>query len=335
MAKAVFITGITGLVGSHLAIELLQRGTTVHALRRKSSDIEPLKKIFAFYQVPHLFNQIEWCIGDLDDVWAIADGMKGCESVFHCAAVVSYHPRRKKEMILSNVEGTANVVNAAIDEGVQRFVHVSSVAALGAPHTDGTVDEQSKWINDKNTSGYAISKHFSEREVWRGFQEGLKGLILNPSIVMGPGYWNKSSAHIFQKVNDGLSFYGRGSSGFVDARDVAKALLLLEESALSQQRYTFVGEHLPFKVLFEKIAAALGTKAPTTEAKPWMGAIAWRLEYLRALITGKEPLITRETVHAVNKDTRYSAAKFHDTFSLKMTSIEEAIAHTANCFKKG
>ncbi|MCU0370166.1 MAG: NAD-dependent epimerase/dehydratase family protein, partial [Bacteroidales bacterium] len=226
----IFITGATGLVGSHLTFELVRSGQPVRALKRPSSDMGMLEKVFRLYSdnPENLLSTIEWVEGDILDIFSLEEAMEGADTAYHCAALVSFLPKDRKKLIKINTEGTANVVNAALEKKLRKLCHVSSIAALGRPEnlTD-VIDEDLVWKTSRNNSVYAVSKYGAEREVWRGTAEGLDAVIVNPSIILGVAGNSQGSSRLFNTVWQGLKVYPPGKNGFVDVRDVARAMILL------------------------------------------------------------------------------------------------------------
>jgi len=252
----VFVTGGTGLIGSHLLYELVSSGKKVTALRRKSGDIKQVLKIFSLYSddPEGLFARINWVTGDILDFFGLQDLLAGATEVYHCAAVISFSKRDRGKMITNNVGGTANIVNACIQNGVPKLCHVSSVSALGKAQKDSLTDELTNWVPSKKVSGYSESKFFSEMEIWRGIEEGLDAVIVNPSVVLGPGKWSSGSAQFFKAVWDGLKFYTGGATGFVDVNDVVRAMITLMEDTnfkrCKNQRYILNSENVSYRELF-------------------------------------------------------------------------------------
>ena len=194
----VFVTGATGLVGSHLVQALVQQGKPVRALYRSA--------VPAYTGA----DKVEWVQGDILDVISLEEALNGVSQVYHCAAVVSFNPKRINELFQVNVEGTANVVNACINAGVQKLLYVSSVAALGRMREDSAIDENMHWSPKTNNSEYGKSKYLAEMEVWRGIGEGLKAVIVNPTIILGAGDWNAGSTQIFKTVYNEFPWYTGG-----------------------------------------------------------------------------------------------------------------------------
>lgn len=212
----IFLTGGTGLVGAHILLKLTENGQKVKALKRQKSSLAVVENIFSHYKKRNLLNSIEWIDGDLMDIFSLKEGMKDCNMVIHCAAIVSFNPKHFDQMMKQNVEGTANIVNVCLSQNIQKLGYVSSIATLGSAEENKTRTEEDYWREGKVNTQYAISKYLSEQEVWRGVEEGLDSIIVNPSVILGPGDWTKGSSQMFEKVWSGLKFYSTGSTGYVD-----------------------------------------------------------------------------------------------------------------------
>lgn len=330
-----FVTGATGLLGSHLVFALLKKGERVRALRRSAADTSALQALLV-HMAPQerLFERIEWCDGDVLDVPSLLDGMSGCTHVYHCAAVVSYHRRDRKQMYATNVEGTANMVNAAMECGIQKFCFVSSIAAIGRTELQTTLDETSEWTDSDLNTHYGITKFLSEMEVWRGEQEGLDVVIVNPGFIIGPGRFDRSSAAIFTKINEGMPVYPPGGTGFVAVSDVVRAMVQLMHSTVKSERFILVAENGSMQSLFERIARGLGKRVPTRVATPWMLQLARLADALRELFTGQRALVTRETVRNASNRWHYKADKIKTALSeFEYTSVDAAVEATCTYFK--
>jgi len=317
------------MTGARLLFDLVSAGYQVRAIRRK----EPAVDIFGYYtrDTPSLRKQVEWVTADLLDRFSMEDACRDVSAVFHCAAMVSFDPADRLVMEKTNVRGTADLVNICLEQGsVNFFAHVSSVATLGRMEGDEILTEDSHWDPSLSPSYYAITKYGAEREIWRGMAEGLNAVIVNPSIILGPGDWTKGSPALFSKVIDGFPFFTRGVSGFVDVRDVSAALLHLWKRGVTGQRFILNGQNLSFEDLFRKIAAANGSKAPYLPVAPWMTGLAWPLDRLRSVLTGTPPFITRETARASRKKFLYSSEKIRRT-GFDFRTIDDCIRFTLGC----
>ncbi len=320
----ILVTGATGLVGSHLLVELLSQGKQVRAFKRAGSDTSTVDKVFAHYNFPSPDKSI-WVEGDVTDYFSLLDAMEGVEQVYHCAAMVSFAGNAEKTLRKVNVEGTANIVNAALEKGVKKVCHVSSVAALGRADNDKIITEETVWKTSNKNSAYAISKYAAEREVWRAAEEGLDTVIVNPCIIIGPGDLEKSSGRMIQSIRKGLKFYPTGANSFIDVRDVAKLMIALMESEIKNERFILAAENLEYKKVFELIAAALNKPAPSIRATALMSALAWRAAWLAGLLTNSNPFITRETAMTGQQRNVYSNKKVKEKLNWNFIPLKESV----------
>lgn len=329
----IVLTGITGMIGSHIAADLLARGESVRAIVRPNSDLQFVRKIFTLYHANggELYNQIEFVNGDILRYDSLLEAFAHAEKVIHTAAIVSFDPGERNKVIKNNVEGTANVVNACLECGVQQLGYISSVAAVGNAEDGELTTETTPWENSGHNSGYSISKYHAELEVWRGIEEGLKAVIVNPSIVIGPGHWDKGSASIISAIYKGMRFYTNGGSGYVDVRDVSKCLIDLLDKGVTAQRYILNSENITFKELFSLTARSLGVKEPSVEAKPWMVRFAAAMDWLASFF-GKTRQITSETARSAFHRTLYSNEKIKNELSYEFIPISKSITDTSAQF---
>lgn len=334
----IFITGGTGLLGSHVLVELLKRNKKVRALRRASSNMDTVHAVFSHFfesKAKAYFNQIDWVEGDILDIVSLEEGIKGCTTVYHCAALVSFKKRDFKNLMKINKEGTANVVNTCLAQGVKRLCYVSSTAAIGRSELKEFYDETNRWVTDRGNSNYAISKYSAENEVWRGKEEGLEVVIINPSIILGVGDWNNSSLTLFKTIKEGLKFYTPGTNAFVDARDAAFVLCELAERNIINERFLVISENVPYKKLFEQIAKAFGVKAPSIAVKKWMAQVAWRIEGVLAFLFRKSQNITKETAKSAMETHKYDNSKVKKQLvDFEFIPINQSIEHAVSFFKK-
>jgi nucleoside-diphosphate-sugar epimerase len=323
----VFVTGGTGLLGAQLLFDLVSQGKTVRALYRNPNRKSRVQQLFKYRNVAggqELFDQIEWVSGDILDIPSLQEHMGNCTEVYHCAGLVSFHPKDHADVFKINREGTANMVNVALDSGVTKFCHVSSTAAIGGDHT-APITEKTKWKNGEVTSGYSLSKSAAEREVWRGIEEGLNAVIVNPCVILGPGDWNETSLTIFQTVSKGLTFYPPGSNATVDVRDVSKCMIQLMSSKIHSERFLCVGSNQSFKTLMTEIAHQLDIKPPKREAQRWQVNIARWVMKLYKGVTGQRSAITKETVHNLFAHKRYDTTKVQHAISMQFRPLKEQV----------
>lgn len=317
------------MLGAQLLLDLTRRDIQVRAMKRETSDLSFVQKVFAFEDAASLFDRIEWVDGDLLDVLRLEDLMQGCDVVYHCAATVSFAKKDEDRLMEVNIGGTANVVNACLSAGVKKLSYASSIAVFGREPNRGTVTEESQWKRTPYNSSYAISKYGAERDVWRGTEEGLDAVIVNPSVILGPCEWDKSSGVIFKSIQKGMPFYTLGTNGFVDVRDVSRAMIELAERDIRNERFILNGDNLVFRDMFNLVADALGKKRPGIYARPWMTGLAWRAMALKAWVTGSKPTITKDSVRAAHMDSLYSSEKLKQRLGIEMTPVREGVERAA------
>lgn len=324
------VTGGTGIVGAHVLDALLAQGAEVRALLRPGSDASIVERLLSHYHADGAarFRRIHWVEGDLFDTDALRAAMRGVRHLHHCAALVSFDPRDRDELLHINAQGTANVVDAALESGVGRLCHVSSTATIGGGLDGGTGDETKPFVEDAHSSAYAISKARAEREVHRGIAEGLDAVMVNPCVVIGPGVAGRSSMTMVERVRKGSRFFPGGSNAVVDARDVATAMTRLIVEGTVGERYLLIGEGLSYRRLFTLIAATAGKPAPERRLPAWTLEAAWRAEALRTLFGGR-PLVTRITARTASRTRQYDGSKARELLGMRFRSAEEALANVA------
>lgn len=311
----ILVTGATGLVGKHLIQLLVQQQKKIRAIYRSA--------------IPDYAGagNVEWVQADILDVYSLETAMHNVTQVYHCAAVVSFNPKAKQALHHTNIEGTANVVNACLDAGVDKLLFVSSVAAIGRIRNDEEVNEDMQWNEKNNNSEYGKSKYLAEMEVWRGIGEGLTAVIVNPVIILGEADWEKGSAGIFKSAYQEFPWYTEGVTGFVDVADVVKAMQLLMDSPVHNQRFILSAVNITYREMFTTIAQAFGKKPPHKKVTPLIAAIVWRLEAIKGKLSGKNPLLTKETANTAQAKVYFNNRKFLQAFpAFHYTPLTESVA---------
>lgn len=327
----ILVTGGTGLVGSHLLFDLLSKGKKVRALKRENSNTELVRTTFGYYteNADELFKSIEWIDGDMLDTFSLEDALEGIEDVYHCAALVSFRKEDRSNMQDINVEGTHNLVNACLEANIRKFCMVSSIAALGSPEEgENTVTEKTPWSPEEKKSAYSTSKFRLELEVWRGIEEGLKAIIVNPAIILGPGQWNKGSSLFFSTIANGLKYYTKGITGYVDVRDVSCGMISLMESDVENERFILNSENCSYEFIFKTIANYLRIAGPQKYAGRKLTELAWRLALLKKIFLFKPAGFTKETARASHNKKYYSNRKIKETLDFEFIPIEKSIKDT-------
>jgi len=317
----IFVTGGSGLIGSFLIPALVAQGHAVRALYRRQVPAIPAAE------------QVQWVEGDLRDTLGLQEAMRDVTHVFHCAGLVSYAPQDEDALLQTNVEGTAAVVDACLGQPGVRLCYVSSVAALGSPAPEAepkpgpqAVDEDAKWDLGAEHAAYATSKYLAELEVWRGVTEGLSAVMVNPSVVLGPADWARSSTRLFRYAYQQHAFYTPGSINFVDVRDVVEAMMQLTlTTSISGERFVLSAGAVPLHDFLAQAAACFGKKPPTVAVPDWAAEIIWRLEHGRAVLTGARPLITKDTARAGRRPVVYRSEKVQQALPLRFYPLADTI----------
>lgn len=332
----VFLTGATGLVGAHLLVHLHQAGRNIRALIRPTSSFSQLELICSFYNQPfqELFNSVDWVYGDTLDYVGLSELMAGVEEVYHCAAVVSFNDKNSKSLLNTNIQGTSNMVDVAMNIGVKNFCFISSIGALGSTGKNDLIDEKTPRKNDGTPSAYSESKFRSELEVWRGYREGLNVVIVNPGVILGPGEPNKGSLLLIQAGRKGMPFYTKSTTGYVDVRDVCRAAMELMEKKIFGKRYILVSENVENRLLFTWIASEFGKKPPYLFATGALLKFSALIAEIAGWITGKTPQLTRETIKSAQKNQQYSNQQIKSALDYTFIPLQKTIQDTCNFIKK-
>jgi dihydroflavonol-4-reductase len=324
----ILVTGATGFLGSEIVRQLLAKGDTVRILARNPDKSDLLAD---------LKSKIEVVQGDVTDPLSLKDAMQGMEQVFHAAAFVGFGGKSDRTKLHEiNVQGTANVVNAALATGIKRVVLTSSMAAFGRPEKAGAmIDESLQWQESKNNSEYAKSKYAAEMEIHRGIAEGLDAVIVNPALIFGVGRKGENTMQIIEQIRSGkLPAVPSGATNVVDVRDVARGHLLAMERGKTGERYFLGGENLEWKQIVHTVATAFGVKAPTRTLPFGLLIVgATVLETLTNLI-GMRPLITRETIRTSASRQQYSTAKAEKDLGYSFRPFQETAQNIAASFSK-
>ena len=280
-------------------------------------------------------DQVRWEFIDLLESLAVYDLIEGYDYVFHGAAMVSFDPGDRKRMYRINVEGTANIVNACLEHGVKRLIHISSIAALGRDKKDHVINENTEWSDSNLNNDYGKSKMLSELEVWRGYGEGLDVVIGNPALVIGSGDWNRSSLQVFDRISKGIYFYPSGGNGIVDVRDVVDGLISMAHLDQGGQRFILSAENHSYKDFFTTIAKVMNVSTPKMSIPGWMKIVIPPLERVRAFILRRPPIITRSSLRSISHYSRYDNSRSVEKLGLSYRSIDQSIKESVETYLQG
>ncbi|MGV3461334.1 MAG: NAD-dependent epimerase/dehydratase family protein [Flavobacterium sp.] len=319
----ILVTGGTGLVGAHLLLKLAEGLIPIRAAYRDQKRIAATRNLFVHNGRQELFERIEWVKADVTDVPQLEDAFKGITHVYHCAALISYDPADEHQLHKINIEGTANMVNCALAFGVQKFCHVSSIAALGDLKPGETIiTEDTEWNPERDHSDYAITKHGAEMEVWRAREEGLKTVIVNPGLIFGHGFWKQGSSQILQSVKKGQQFYTKGLYGIIAVEDVVEIMTSLMDNDFEGQRYVLVAENIFCDALLNTIADGMHKKRPYIYATMAMTSFAWRVDWLLSKLLMRKRRFTRDIARSSHNTDTFDNSKIKNALGYDFTDMK-------------
>ena len=330
----ILVTGGTGLVGSHLIYQLTLENNVIRATHRADSDIERVKLLFKFYSknFNQLFKKIEWIEADLNNLSQLQDAFKDISFVYHCAAYISFNPSRYETLRRVNIRGTANIVNLCINNKIKKLCHVSSVATLG--YNIKEIDENNYWDGNKYKSAYAISKYGAEMEVWRGVQEGVKSVIINPGVIIGPGFSKSAFGTIIKMVTNKKRFHTCGKTGYVDVRDIANIMIRLMNSKIENERYILVNKNLSYKKVIDMVSSNLGMKNKSTFVSKSKLKIALVFDLVSSKFFNKERKLSKALCKTLTRNFNYSSKKIKKNLNFEFTSILETFEKSCQFYSQ-
>jgi dihydroflavonol-4-reductase len=332
----ILVTGGTGLVGSHLLYQLTLENEKIKAIYRTEKSLEVVKKVFSYFSVDveNLFSKIDWIKADITDVPSLTETFTNIDIVYHVAALVSFDDKEYRKMRQINIDGTANIVNLCVSNSVKKLCFVSSIAAVGNSINNEIVTEENEWSVESESNGYSITKHGAEMEVWRGSQEGIDVVILNPGVILGAGFWKENTGQFFSKVANEFKYFTEGVTGFVGVNDVAKAMISLVKSDVKNERFILVSENNSFREVFTLIANEFDKKAPSIKVSKLLSGFFRRIDALVTFITRKKRLITKDSVRSLHGKTEYSSEKIKSAIDFNFESTQQVIKEVCTIYKK-
>lgn len=321
----ILVTGGTGFLGSELTRQLIAQGKKVRLLYRSED-----RRL----QVGLSGDQVEWAEGDILDICSLDKAMEGVQEVYHCAAFIGYEWGSYRKLMQVNVTGTANIVNAMLHAGARKLIFAGSVTALGGKPGE-MIQEDTKWENSTYTTRYALSKLLAEREVFRGKEEGLEVVVVEPGVIVGPGFWEETvMGTIFRSIDKGFPFYMSGSKGYVDVRDVASVMIRLMNSDISGERFLLVADNLGYKDLFAQIATALNKKVPSVYLPAMVAFGIAVADSVISLLSGRRRKLTFENLRVSLQPFQYDSSLVEQRLGVKWIPIRESIRHMAEAYRE-
>ena len=329
----ILVTGGTGLVGSHLLFQLSQRDDAVRAIYRSEEKLQQLRRIFSFYSEESntLFERIEWIKADLNDISSLESAFKNIRKVYHCAALISFDPNDFKRLVKVNESGTGNIVNLCISNNIEKLCYVSSIAALGKDPNKAEVTERSEWTGAE-VNPYALTKYLAEMEVWRGSQEGVPTVIVNPGVILGPGFWESGSGRLFISAAKGSRYYPPGGTGFIGVEDLVRMMIQLMESEVVNERFIAVSDNLTYKEVLTRLAVELQKPAPRKKLSIRLLEILWRIDWIWHLISRRKRKLSRMQVASLKSISIYNRDKISEYIDFEYTDMNEYLPRYCQAF---
>jgi nucleoside-diphosphate-sugar epimerase len=332
----ILVTGGTGLLGAHLLYKLTTQQKNVRAIYRTKAKMEQVKKVFLYYSnsADELFDKIDWVEAEITDVPALEIAFKYVTHVYHCAANLSFSPRDYMKSRHVNVVGTANIVNLCLSYNIKKLCHVSSIATLGED-VNALINETTPWNLENNKHNiYAITKYDAELEVWRGTQEGLDVVIVNPGVILGSGFWSSGTGELFKKVANGFNYFTSGTVGVVDVNDVINVMVSLTDSNIINEQFIVVSENITYRKLLETIAESLGKTTPLKEVKRWQLLVYSQLDKLQSILTNRKRSLYKANINSAFKQLNYDTSKLKNTIDFQFVSIANSVDSVVENYKK-
>lgn len=330
----ILVTGATGFLGVHLLMELSEKEQTpIKALYRTESKKEEALQVFLKYNpyadAAKKWHQIIWEKADITDLPSLETVFKKITQIYHCAAYVTFDSSKFNLLKKVNIEGTANLVNLALSNNITSFCYVSSIATLNLNPGEKLYTEKSQWNPEANNSDYAISKFGGEMEVWRGIQEGLNAVIVNPGVIFGSGFFNTGSGEIFKKVANGIPFYTPGGTGYVSVTDCVQIMRQLMIQGHFNERFILVCKNNTHKSVINTIAEHLNVQSPKKEiTKKWLTLIS-KFEYILNCISNYQPNIPLDIINSLYSISEYNNNKIVSLLNWNFEELETILQKTA------
>ncbi|OBQ57291.1 NAD-dependent epimerase/dehydratase family protein [Tamlana sp. s12] len=332
----ILVTGGTGLVGAHLLYRLTSEGKKVRAIYRSKKSLKHTKNVFSCYtENPEaLFNTIDWVKADILDIPDLTEAFKDITLVYHCAALVAFEPNKYYKLRKTNIEGTANLVNLSLSHAIKKLCYVSSIATIGDTLNQSPITEDSIWNPEEDHNDYAITKYGAEMEVWRGTQEGLDAIIVNPGVILGPGIWKNGTGSLFKKASKGINYYTSGTIALVDVEDVVSVMISLTNSDIKNERYILVAENWHYKKFITALSEAVQSNPPKKLASRKLLSFAWRMDWLKHKLTGQKRQLTKHLAKTLDTEKNYSSAKIKTALNYKFKAVDTSIVKIGQHYLK-
>lgn len=319
------VTGATGFIGSQITRQLVERGDNVRVLLRETSNTQNIEDL-----------DVEKVYGDILDKDTLKNAVAGCDQVFHTAGYVSFKKSDYDKMNRINVQGSRNILSVALEEGVERVMFTSSVAAIGPVSRGEVITEDNEYrIFDRNI-GYMNSKYLAEKEAHDFSRKGLPVIILNPTVVIGPGdIYLSSSASILWYCRKKFPGYMDGTFNMVDVEDVARGHLLAAEKGKPGKRYILGNANLTVKEFFALMEKVTGIKSPRLKIPYWFAyGTAWLVEKIPGMSFPNYSTMDVDSVRLSNYCWHADSSRAEKELGFTTKPIEQSILNTVKWFKE-
>jgi len=321
---AILVTGATGFLGSHVARKLVERGERVRILLRKTSRTSNIEDIDA-----------ERAYGDILDIDSVKEALKGCDTLYHVAGIVSSRKSDYGRMEEINVKGTFNVFSSALEAGVKKAVYTSSVAAIGVDPNGGIANEETPFTLEPMGIQYLNTKYYAEKEALKFYQKGLPLVIVNPSIVIGPGdIYLSSTALIVWYCKRKFPGYMDGGVNVVDVEDVAAGHILAAEKGRVGERYILGNRNLSIKECFSILERVTGIPSPKRKVPYFVALTAGFIR--ERIIRVSSPSFVLQDVDSAKAGRLYwyfDSSKAVRELGFPQTPVEESLKKTIKWFR--
>ena len=307
----ILVTGGTGFLGSQLLLHLVKNKKKPIAIYRYENNVKKVKKYFCSIESEGntFFKKIIWKKCDITIISELDEIFIGISKIYHCAALVSFSKNYINKLNLINIQGTSNIVNLSIKHKINKIGFVSSIAALGDEMYNDLINEDSLWDSSINHSPYAYSKYMAELEIWRGIEEGVPSIIINPGIILGEGIRQNPYKIICNYLNNKLVFYPEGLASIISSKDVINVFYKLMESNISNKKYILVSENLTYKKLLKAIAFKNDKRPIFIRLPKFFMFIILFFEYFISKLFFKKKLLSFSLINSLYKSKKIDGSK--------------------------
>lgn len=320
--KNLLITGATGLLGQRILLKLIDLNYQIYATKRTHSVTQIDSEKINWMEINSIQDNLFELIPEKIDY------------VIHAGALVSYKKSDKEVIFKINAEWTNFLAESALKAGVQKFIFISSISALGKVSNDNFINENTPKSDHEFLSNYGKSKRQAEEKLWELSEKGLPIIIFNPSVIIGPAKRYQSSAQLFGYISDQKPFYTTGLINYIDVRDVADIVVKSLENKIQNEQFVLNAGSISYSNFFRAIAKQLKVKAPSFGIPKFIVVLGAVLENLWSKISGKPVTLTLETAKMAGNKYIYKAEKANKTFNLSYKTLEQSVEWTVSEMQK-